>query len=190
MPDATITERRDARLSLARRGRGRAIDFAIAAGPGWRQALAGALDLQGLGACRLSGRLVPEGREDWRLEARLQAEVVQSCVLTLAPVTTVIDEDVVRRFLASPPAPPEGGEAEMPEDDSIEALSDPLDLGAVMEEALALALPPFPRAGEAEFAPVRAAPPGVAPLADEDLKPFAGLAELTRRAGGSTGEDD
>ena len=180
MPDAMITERSDARLSLARRGRGRAFDFSVAPGRDWRRALAGALDLRALESCRLTGRLVPEGREDWRLEARLEADAIQDCAVTLAPVRTRIDEAVTRRFLAAPPPPPEGGEAEMPEDDSIEPLADPVDLGDVLAEALALALPPFPRAADAPAGARRAAPPGVSPLSDEDVKPFAGLASLMR----------
>jgi uncharacterized metal-binding protein YceD (DUF177 family) len=71
---------------------------------------------------------------------------VQPCVVTLAPVTTRIEEPVERRFRADLPEPPQGAEIEMPEDDALEPLPETLDLGRVMTEALALAIPEYPRA--------------------------------------------
>ena len=53
-----------------------------------------------------------------------------------------------------------------------------IDVAAIGIEALALALPLYPRARGAEFAEAVFAAPGVAPLKSEDLKPFAGLAAL------------
>ena len=142
-----------------------------------------------------AGELRPEGKRDYVLEADLGATVVQPCVVTLAPVTTRIEEHVVRRYLAEMPEP-EDDEVEMPEDDSAEPLPDVIDPGAVMLEALALALPLYPRAPEAELGEARFAEPGVAPLTDDELKPFAGLAGLrdkltgTRPTGNDTGTDD
>jgi uncharacterized metal-binding protein YceD (DUF177 family) len=67
-----------------------------------------------------------------------------------------IDETVRRRYLADY-AEPEGEEVEVPEDDSAEPMPEAIDLAEVLREALALALPPWPRApgaelGEAVFA--------------------------------------
>ncbi len=45
---------------------------------------------------------------------------------------------------------PTDDEAEMPEDDTAEPLPEVIDPGAVMFEALALALPDYPRAPKAE----------------------------------------
>jgi uncharacterized metal-binding protein YceD (DUF177 family) len=105
---------------------------------------------------------------------------VQPCVATLAPVTTRIDTDVTRLYLADWQEP-EGEEAEMPEDDTTEALPDRVDLAAVMAEALALALPDYPRASDAEIGTTQFAAPGVTPMTDEDAKPLAGLAALRDR---------
>ncbi len=66
----------------------------------------------------------------------------------------------------------------MPEDDSVEALPAVLDLGAVMAEALALAIPPWPRAEDAEHGASVHAAPGTAPMTDEDARPLAGLGRL------------
>jgi uncharacterized metal-binding protein YceD (DUF177 family) len=148
-----------------------------------RAALARDLDLLGLRKLRFSGTLRPEGAGDWVLDGRLGATVVQPCRVTLEPVTTRLDEPVFRRYLAEMPAPPPGGETEMPEDESAEPLPATLDLAAVMAEALALALPAFPRAPGAEPGDTAVTEPGKAPLTDAELRPFAALAALRDKLG-------
>jgi uncharacterized metal-binding protein YceD (DUF177 family) len=86
----------------------------------------------------------------------------------------------LRRYLADW-VEPEAEESEVPEDDSVEPLTEVIDAGAVLAEALALALPPYPRAPGAEFGELTAAAPGAEPLTDEKLRPFAGLAELMKK---------
>lgn len=141
-------------------------------------ALAADLGLVGLRKLSFKGTLSPEGRRDWRLDATLGATVTQDCVVTLAPVTTRLDEPVLRRYLADMPDTPEAEEVEMPEDDTIDPLPEVIDLEQVMAEALALALPLYPRAEGAELGETVLTEPGQTPLRDEDTKPFAGLAAL------------
>lgn len=146
-----------------------------------REAIARQLDIPEVRKLRLVGRLSPVGGRDWRLDATLGATAVQTCVVTLEPVTTRIDEPVVRLFVAGL-EPPEGGvETEMPEDDTVEALPARLDLADVAAEALALALPQFPRAEGAALSQAQFTEPGKAPMTDEDAKPFAGLKALRER---------
>lgn len=152
-----------------------------------RAAMAQAMDLPAIARLAIEGEIRPEGARDFRLEARLQAEVTQACVVTLAPVRTTVDEPVLRRYIADW-TDPEGEEAEMPEDDSLEPMPDVIDLGAVAAEALALSLPPYPRAPGAALGEAVFAAPGVAPLRDEDLRPFAALARLQVRQ--DSGPDD
>lgn len=137
------------------------------------------------------GAIEPSGRSDYTLRGRLEATVVQPCIVTLEPVTTTIDVPVLRRYTADF-APPTEDEAEMPEDDTVEQLGDVIDPGAVMFEALALALPDYPRAPGAELGEVVHAAPGVTPLRDADLRPFAGLAalagKLSQGGSGSSGD--
>ncbi len=148
-----------------------------------RAAVADVLGIPGLRKLRFAARLTPQGSRDWRLVAELGATAVQDCVVTLAPVTTRIDETVERSYLASLPDIEGGGEIEMPGDDTVEPLPETLDLAAVMIEALALALPPYPRAEGAGIDTPVFTEPGKAPLRDADLKPFAGLAGLRDRLG-------
>lgn len=127
------------------------------------------------------GTLQTEGKHDWRLEGRLGATVVQPCVITAEPVSTRIDIDVVRRFLRNMPEP-DASEAEMPEDDTLEKLGAVIDPGAVMTEALALALPDYPRAPGATLGVDGFAPPGADPIDDARPNPFAVLAGLKNKS--------
>lgn len=153
-----------------------------------RALIAAALGLIDLPAVSFIGLLRPEGRHDFALEAELLAEAIQPCSVTLAPVPTTIREPVARRYIADY-HPPEGDEVELTEDDS-EPLPEILDIAAVAIEALALALPPFPRAPGAELGEAVFAPPGVAPLRQADLNPFAGLASLADRLRDKTDDSD
>jgi len=153
-------------------------------------AIRAALGLTGLRKVSLRGELLPEGKRDWRLKAVLGATVTQPCVVTLAPVTTRIDEPVERVWRATPTLPEdEAGEVEMPEDVSEEPLGRALDLGAVLVEALALALPAWPRAEGATLGEAVYTAPGAEPMRDEDAKPFAGLAGLRDVLGKPDGGD-
>lgn len=152
-------------------------------------AFAAALDIPQVRKLRLDGRLIPDGKRDWRLEATLGATVVQTCGVTLAPVTTRIDEPLTRRYLAALPTP-EPGEVEMPEDTDAEPLPEAIDLAEIALEALALALPAFPRADGAEAVAQaqQFTEPGKAPMTDDDAKPFAGLAALRGKLSGEDAE--
>ncbi len=144
--------------------------------------LAGIATELGLSALRkvsFAGALRPVGKSDWELSARLGATIVQPCVVTLEPVTTRIDQDVTRLFLANFEDPDEP-EAEMPEDDTTEALGAWIDPGQVMVEAISIAAPDFPRKQGAELGQMVYAEPGTRAMTDEDARPFAGLADLKK----------
>ena len=141
------------------------------------------MDLLGLRNLSFEGNLSPLGDRDWQLKGRLGATVVQACVVTLEPVMTRIDTDVVRTFIhdyTDIDAP----DAEMPKDDSLEPLGAWIDPAVVMEEELALALPEYPRKAEAESATIRVTEPGKEPMTDEQARPFAGLAALKDQLNG------
>ena len=167
------------RIDLRARGLRKPVRFDLLPDAGARAAVAEVLDLIDLPALRLVGMVKPAGK-DVVLEAVLTATVVQPCSVTLVPVTTRIDEPVTRRFVADW-VEPQGDEVEVPEDVTVEPLPQAIDVGEVAVEALALALPLYPRAPGAALGEAVFAPPGVAPLRDEDLRPFAGLAALKDR---------
>jgi len=141
-------------------------------------ALVDTLGLVGLRKLRFEGTVRPLGTADWQLKGKLGATVVQSCVVTLEPVTTRIEANVLRVFLRDYQDVDEA-EVEMPEDENAEPLGVWIDLEAIMEEELALALPAYPRCDDSpEPTTLRVTEPGKTPMTDEQARPFAGLAAL------------
>ncbi|WP_246082401.1 YceD family protein [Rubellimicrobium rubrum] len=177
MSDPDTLPRHPVRLSDP--GQRQAIPFSLNPEAEDRARIARYLGIPGLRKLRFAGRLTPQGRQDWRLEADLGATAIQECVVTLAPVTSRVDEHVVRRYLADV-TPPDTGESEMPDDDTIEELPQSLDLVEVMAEALALALPPYPRAEGVELGEVVITAPGSQPMTEEKAKPFAALRDALK----------
>jgi uncharacterized metal-binding protein YceD (DUF177 family) len=162
--------------------------FDIRPKPAALRVLAGQLGLKNLRKLRFDGDIRAIGKSDWQITAHLGASVVQDCVVTLAPVSTRIDWDVKRSFLAKWSEPSED-DVEMHEDDTIEALGSHIDLMEVMREALALALPLYPRATDADLGQAVFTKPGQKPMRDEDTRPFAGLAALGADLNKESGED-
>lgn len=154
-----------------------------------RAALAEDLGLISLHRLDMTGEIRPMGRDELLLEATLTAAADQACGITLAPVPAQVSEPVRRRYVAGLTAP-EGDEVEMPEDDSVEPMPEVIDLSDIAAEALALALPLYPRAPGAELAQGLYAEKGVTPLAEADLKPFAGLQDLAAKLAASRDPGD
>ncbi len=156
---------------------------------GQLEALSDRMGVDAMRKARFEATLTPGPGRDWTLSGHIGATVVQPCRVTTDPVTTRIEEDVARRY--SPDfdpdlAPVENAEVEM-EDEGLEALPAALDLGDILEEVLALAIPAFPRVAGAEDIDLSVAPPGADPLTEDSVKPFAALAAL--RAKLDTSED-
>jgi uncharacterized metal-binding protein YceD (DUF177 family) len=139
--------------------------------------LAKELGLRGLRKVKFAGKIEAQDRRDWLLTATLGATALQTCVVSLEPVTTRIDIPVKRYFLARPEVFDEQ-EVEMPEDDNVEQLESHIDPYAILIEALALALPQYPRKDSVELGEAVFTEPGQEPMRDEDTRPFAGLADL------------
>lgn len=143
-----------------------------------RAALAQEFGINGIKKLRFTGEIAPLGKKDWQLAAALGATIVQSCIVTLDPVTTRVDEKILRTYLETLPELPDGEEVEMLEDENQELLPETLDINAVMAEALALHIPLYPRAEGAALGSQTFSEPGVEALDDEKVKPFASLAAL------------
>ncbi len=152
------------------------IRFTFAPDAAARTSIAQVLGLLDLPEFVLKGELQPMGRIDVALRADLAALVIQPCSISLAPVTSRLKDRVERNYRHDF-EDPKGDEVEILGDDA-EALPEVIDVAAVAIEALALALPLYPRAKGIDLGSVVATPPGAQPLTDETLKPFAGLAGL------------
>lgn len=161
--------------------------FDIVATAQQRTALAEELGLSRVESLTFKGELRPNGKRDFTVVADLDARIVQPCSVTLQPVKTTISEQVQRSYLADFVVP-DGIELEMHDgDDAFEPLPEVIDAGFVATEALALAIPLYPRAPGADLGEVAVSGPGIAPLRDGDVKPFAGLAALKAKLDGQNG---
>jgi uncharacterized metal-binding protein YceD (DUF177 family) len=161
----------------------RPVRFEIVPTPAELKQIAQDLDLTSLRKMRFKGTLTARGKRDWELEADLGATVVQACVVSLEPVTTRLEEKIQRRYLADFDEPEDDND-ETTLDDTAEPLPVTLDLKDVATEALALALPLFPRSEGAELSETVITEAGADPLTADKLKPFAGLADLKKKLEG------
>lgn len=135
--------------------------------------LAKLYDAQSVESFRFSGKIAREGDDGLRLRGNLRATVIQTCVVTLGPVKTKIDESVERVY--SPDVDPEEIDLDSAEEDALEPMTRTLNIGLVATEAAALALPPYPKAkgvGAGDLITDSAADD------PEKEKPFAALAAL------------
>lgn len=169
-------------LVVAELSRARPTTFDITADAAVRSEISAELGLVDLSALRFKGEVQPRARDCWRIDGRLTADLNQPCVVTLAPVPEKLDERVMREFVPEGHAPKADQiDLDVDADDDPDVFTDMIDPGRVALEALALALDPYPRAPGAEHESRSFTAPGIEPLSDKDLKPFAGLAALKSR---------
>ena len=157
------------------------ISFSLEPDADARADLARTLGIRGLRKLKFKGHLSPDGVQDLKLDAWLGATVQQDCVATGNPVTTRVEEQVTRLYLHDLPVP-EGDEIEMPADENADPLPTILSLEEVMAEALALALPAWPRLKGVDPVSVSVSEPGKSPMTDEEARPFAALKSLQEEA--------
>ena len=150
----------------------------IEASPAERVEMAEVGDLREVLSANASLDVTLNGGGSFRVGGRVRARIGQTCVVTLEPIESEIDEEIDLIF-----APPE----QVPElsdlvDDAVESdveIPDPpepivngvIDLGRLATDALFLSVDPYPRRPDAVFeSPVEAA--------DPDAHPFAALKAL------------
>jgi uncharacterized metal-binding protein YceD (DUF177 family) len=95
-------------------------------------------------------------RTRFSFEAELEADIVQSCVVTLDPVATHIAKHIKRELHFSPHPRTEGGELTLAagdEDVPEEIASLDYDLAAPLLEEFLLAIDPYPRKEGVTFEP-------------------------------------
>ncbi|WGI20734.1 DUF177 domain-containing protein [Amylibacter sp. IMCC11727] len=168
-------------LMVADMPSGREISFEITFDDDQKAQTVEQLALLELHKLRFAGKITPQGKSDWSLDGELGATATQACVVTLDPVKTRVDEPVSRSFLARWEEPEADSISEMDEDVESEPLGDQIDLAAIAVEALALALPDYPRKSDVALEEAVFSEPGVKPMTDDDAKPFAGLAALKEK---------
>ncbi len=115
----------------------------ISANEAERQALAERFGLVGLKRLEAKVRLSRAGAF-YRIEADWEADVVQTCVVTLEPLESHLADHLVERYGAT-----DRQETELdldPETDEVEEIEGgAIDIGEAVAQALSLALDPYPR---------------------------------------------
>jgi uncharacterized metal-binding protein YceD (DUF177 family) len=125
----------------------------LKASAGERRALAARFDLVRLDSLEGEVRIERADADTLvHVAGRLEADAVQSCVVTLEPVPAKVQADFDRLFSRASPAEAQGEveidpEAELP--DPLPS-SGKLDLGEILAEELSLALDPYPRSPAAD----------------------------------------
>lgn len=126
---------------------------------------------------RLSARfeVTPYGKDGLRVEGLVSATVGQTCVVSLEPMESEIEEAVALEFLPPDAIAARAARAGDSDDESDEDGPDPLidgviNLGAIAAEFLILGIDPYPRKPDAVLQPPRDDQPSA--------NPFAALAAL------------
>jgi uncharacterized metal-binding protein YceD (DUF177 family) len=140
-----------------------------------RQAMAEAVGLREVSSARGSFDLKHRSGGQVHVTGRVQAKLGQTCVVTLDPIESEIDEAIDLIFAPAGQSLPEvdaGDDSQTDIDDSPEPIVDGvIDLGRLATDVLFLAIDPYPRKAGAVFEPQVVA-------ADPEDHPFAALKAL------------
>jgi uncharacterized metal-binding protein YceD (DUF177 family) len=153
-----------------------------------RQAMRELAEVRDVSAARARFELHPVGRGRVRASGRITATVGQTCVVSLDPMETVVDEPVEALFV--PVDEVEAVTKALDKEAEVTGeLADPpepivngmIDLGKLAADALFLAIDPYPRKPDAAFQP-----PEIAE--DPEDHPFAALKALKGKPPPEPGE--
>jgi uncharacterized metal-binding protein YceD (DUF177 family) len=150
------------------------LDITIEADGEALTALVGFLDIPAVETFRAEMTVERWRRDGLAVRGRVEAEVVQTCVVTLAPVRNAVAESFEDFYAPDPDAlRAQGVVAPAPED--VEPLVDQrVDVGGLAVEHLVLGLDPYPRCEGAEVEAADEAGEGA------ESGPFAALAALRK----------
>jgi uncharacterized metal-binding protein YceD (DUF177 family) len=168
--------------------RDRAVEVSLEPRPAERAAIAHWLGIEALDSLKAAIQLSPVSADEYAYQGHFEADVVQACVITLAPVPSHLSGEILRKFRVLPrpsprrrkpviepaPAIPAVIDLSIADEDSPELLVSPaLDLAAPLLEELSLALDPYPKVPGAAF---DVPPEPLTPVEN----PFAVLEKLKR----------
>lgn len=174
-----------AQIETARLSKNDATAFALGFDAAVLDELTKELGVLALAKLRFDGEIKPHKNGDFTLIGSLGASLTQACSVSLDPVKTRIDAKITRRFCKNPPPQTREKEIEMPEDDTLEALGDTINLLAIVQEEIALNMPAFPRKEGVEFVEISRAPEGASGEAEPTQKPLAELEHYKDKIFGS-----
>lgn len=152
-----------------------------------RQALARRLELEAIGSLTATIRLRPaRGGQMVRVSGRLEADVVQTCVVSLESVPAHVSEEFEALFAPPSMIEEEGDEIDIDptlEDEDVPEpmVNNRIDIGELTTQYLSLGLDPYPRAPDAAFEEIdEAMDEEEDPAEPAKPNPFAVLERLKR----------
>ena len=142
------------------------------------------LDLISLGKIDFRGKISARGKNKWLLSGKLGATVIQKCVVTQKAVKCRLDENVKRVYVPiteiSPLEKDEEQDINMELDETLEPLTDTLDLSLLALETIALALPDYPRSNDTDYLSISLGNDNLGDMENEQ-NPFAILGTLKEK---------
>lgn len=166
----------------------------IEASPREREAMAQLGGVREILAAHASFDVTPRSGGRFQVVGRVQARVGQTCVVTLEPMESAIDEEIDLLFAPEAEARQLADLIEEGQDDEDAELADPpeaivggmIDLGRIATDALFLGIDPYPRKEGAVFEPqVEVAAPEDHPFAA--LKVLQAKPKSTPKSGSRSG---
>jgi uncharacterized metal-binding protein YceD (DUF177 family) len=148
----------------------------LEAKPQERTALAKRFDLVELRALKGQLTLQPGSHQNIFVTGKIEADVVQRCVVTLEPIAAHLELDVKTTFVSAQQHP-EGAGSPYPEDleEECEIFSgSKIDLGEMAAQYLGINLAPYPRKADAAVGVIAFGAKAEKP------QPFAQLAEIKK----------
>jgi len=151
----------------------RGLRLELAADDATRAQLAATARLRGLPEATAEVMLTPAGGGKVQVSGRVRAVVGQTCVVTLEPVDTIVDEAFSVLFLPEEAVMPAAAAED--DDPPEQIVGGIIDVGSLVTDYLFLGIDPYPRKPGATFDAVASGP------APED-HPFAALKALKTAA--------
>lgn len=144
--------------------------------PGEMEALVRDLDLLAIPAFEATYRIRPSAQGRYLLKGRIRAVVEQTCVVSLKPIRSTIEQDLdVAFWPAADITAPDSGAIDIEDEAEPEPIEDGvLPVARIVFETLAAGIDPYPRAPDAKL--------DWTPKEGEEAKvsPFAALAKLKK----------
>lgn len=154
-----------------------------------RLQLAESLDLVSLDHFTVRVKVTPRKKRNFHVAGTLEGEAVQSCVVTLKPVTTPFYGEFDRLLVTQASSRDDNGEQLVPREVVFDPTEDDppdifegkiIDIGMIALEEFALLLDPYPRHPSADDWKSKdyASPEGVPAMDIKSDNPFAALSKL------------
>jgi len=157
----------------------------IEAGEAERTALARRLELESIGSLTATVRLRRVRGTMIRVSGALEADVVQTCVVTLDPVPAHVSETFEALFAPEDMVPDDVDEIDFDPAVSDEDIPEPMhnnriDIGELTAQYLSLGLDPYPHAAGIAFETIDEADDEEEEVPEQRPNPFAALGQLKK----------